>query len=289
MIMKISDINIRDPFILVENGRYYMYGSRGTSCWGNEPRSDCGFDVYVSDDLENWSEPKCIFKRIDGFWGTHNFWAPEVHKYKGRFYMFASFKSTDACRGTQILVSDTPDGEFTPHSKAPITPSDWECLDGTLHIEPDGTPYMVFCHEWLQVHDGEMCAVRLSDDLTEAVGEPILLFHASEPEWAIKGKENYVTDGPFMYRTESGRLVMIWSSACATGYCEALAYSDNGSIFGNWTQDQRLLFSADGGHGMVFKKTDGKLMFTCHQPNTSLLERPRFTELEERSDTLFIK
>lgn len=26
--MKLSEINIRDPFVLLHNGRYYMYGSR---------------------------------------------------------------------------------------------------------------------------------------------------------------------------------------------------------------------------------------------------------------------
>ena len=131
-------------------------------------------------------------------------------------------------------------------------------------------------------------AVRLSEDLRSAVGDPVVLFRASEPEWAIKGKENYITDGPFMYRTAGGRLIMIWSSICSTGYCEALAYSDNGSVFGKWTQDPRLLFSADGGHGMIFRKHDGTLMFTCHKPNTTLLERPKFVEIEDKNDTLYV-
>jgi len=287
--LKRTDINIRDPFILTEGGKYYMYGSRGASCWGNTPNPDSGFDVYVSSDLENWSAPKCIFKRRDDFWSTHNFWAPEVHKYNGKFYMFASFKSENACRGTQVLICDTPDGNFEPICDSPITPRDWECLDGTLHIEPDGTPYIVFCHEWLQVHDGEMCAMPLSDDLTHAVGKPIILFRASEPDWATKGKENYVTDGPFLYRTASGRLIMIWSSNANGAYCEAMSYSDNGSILGKWSHDDRLLFSKDGGHGMIFKALDGKLMFTCHQPNKTPLERPQFFEIEERDGSLYTK
>ena len=31
--MKFCDINIRDPFVLVENGRYYLYGTRGETAW----------------------------------------------------------------------------------------------------------------------------------------------------------------------------------------------------------------------------------------------------------------
>lgn len=46
--------------------------------------------------------------------------------------MFASFKNEDRHRGTQILVSDTPDGKFKPLTDYPVTPEDWECLDGTV-------------------------------------------------------------------------------------------------------------------------------------------------------------
>lgn len=120
--------------------------------------------------------------------------------------MLASFKSDVACRVVQILVSDTPYGRFIPLTDKPITPQNWECLDGTLYIDKSGNPYMIFCHEWVQVHNGEIYAVKLSRDLKCAVSEPFLLFKASEPVWAPKGKEDYVTDGPFMYRTESGGL-----------------------------------------------------------------------------------
>ena len=61
---------------------------------------------------------------------------------------------------------------FVPLSDGPVTPADWECLDGTLYVAANGTPYLVFCHEWLQVKDGEMCAMPLTPDLTAAAGEP---------------------------------------------------------------------------------------------------------------------
>ncbi|MBO5660000.1 MAG: hypothetical protein J6R98_03050, partial [Bacteroidaceae bacterium] len=41
--------------------------------WGRQH----GFDVYTSTDLVNWSAPKSIFERQDGFWGEEEFWAPE--------------------------------------------------------------------------------------------------------------------------------------------------------------------------------------------------------------------
>lgn len=30
--MKRTEINIRDPFVLVHEGKYYLYGTRGATC-----------------------------------------------------------------------------------------------------------------------------------------------------------------------------------------------------------------------------------------------------------------
>lgn len=283
--MTFQDIHIRDPFILVDGGRYYLYGSRGGETWGH-----ClGLDVYVSDDLEHWSEPTVAFAPPEDFWSDREFWAPEVHAWRGAYYMFVSFKSETRCRGTQILRAESPMGPFVPHSDGPVTPKDWECLDGTLYVE-DGKPYMVFCHEWVQTQDGEMCAMPLTDDLRAAAGAPWRLFCASEPKWntpmRANDKDCYVTDGPFLYRTQGGELLMIWSSVPAGCYCEAISRSDSGSIHGNWTHDDQRLFCEDGGHGMIFKTLEGELKFIFHQPNRSPLERPHMVALREENGTL---
>lgn len=287
--MKLSEINIRDPFILPENNKYYMYGTRGTGCWENKKVSGMGFDVYISDDLENWSEPKEVFAASDDFWATHNFWAPEVHKYKGRFYMFASFKSADRNRGTQILVSDAPDSAFKPISEYPVTPEEWMSLDGTLYIDKNNHPHIVFCHEWSQITDGEICRMQLSDDLKTPAGKPITICKGSDPYWARKNHDNWVTDGPFLYRGESGRLYMIWSSFTETGYVQAVSYSDNGDIDGNWKHDLPLLAEKDGGHGMIFKGFDYKLYLVLHRPNNNPMERPVPAEICEVNGHLEIK
>ncbi|MBR6748350.1 MAG: family 43 glycosylhydrolase [Clostridia bacterium] len=284
--MKFCDIHIRDPFILPDGGRYYLYGSRGGETWGR-----CtGLDVYVSDDLENWSEPTECFTPPAGFWSEKNFWAPEVHLYRGRYYMFASFISDTRNRGTQILAADSPMGPFEPHSDGPVTPEEWMCLDGTLYVDEKNTPYMIFCHEWVQVKDGEMCAVELTPDLRAPVGEPFLLFRASQlPGVRELESKDYVTDGPFMYRMESGKLLMIWSSFGAEGYLEAMAESEDNTLRGKWVNHEELLFSKDGGHGMIFRAFDGRLMFVCHSPNQPPHERPKMVEICEEGGLLKVK
>lgn len=277
-MMKRNEINIRDPFVLVYKGRYYLYGTRGHECWGK----GTGLDVYVSDDLENFEDPVEVFTPPTDFWADQNFWAPEVHEYDGAFYMFVSFNADGVHRGTQILKANSPMGPFMVHSDGPVTPRNWECLDGTLYLEKteDNRPYMVFCHEWVQVNDGEIWAIPLTKDLKAADGEPVFLFKASEAPWIRTVKNGaYVTDGPFIYRNENGVITMLWSSFGAEGYTLALAHSDTNTIKGPWKQDPELLFSKDGGHGMIFRSLDGKLMGTLHSPNGKLTERPVFFEI----------
>lgn len=282
--MTFKDINIRDPFILPYDGKYYLYGTRGKTAW----TSALGLDVYVSDDLETWSDAYECFSIPEGFWADKEIWAPEVHLYNGFFYMFVSLRSDNRPRGTQILRSDSPMGPFLPFTDDAITPADWQCLDGTFYVDKNGDPYIIFCHEWVQVKDGEIHAMKLKKDLSAADGEPILLFRASDPEWADKTRETFVTDGPFMYRTKCGRLLMIWSTFTQSGYVQAVAYSDNGEIDGNWYHEKPL-FDDNGGHGMIFEDYADNKYLILHSPNENPLERPVLFDIEEENGKLKIK
>ena len=282
--MKLSEIHIRDPFVLPVSSeqRYYLYGTMGAYAW---TESGLGFDGYVSADLQTWEGPFPAFRPPAGFWADRNFWAPEVHAYRGQYFMFASFKAEGICRGTQVLVAESPQGPFRPVSDGPLTPSDWECLDGTLFVTADGNPWMVFCHEWVQVGDGEICALPLRADLVSAAGEPVVLFRASQAPWiqqiASKGRKGYVTDGPWLHCRPGGDLLMLWSSFSADGYTIGVARSASGQLLGPWTQDARPLYSGDGGHCMTFYDFDGNLWLSFHQPNRHPEERPKFTLLVE--------
>lgn len=285
--MKRQDIQIRDPFILTDGDSYYLYGTTDREPWHSK---GCGFLCYRTKDLENFEGPYEAFTPPESFWADRNFWAPEVHKIRGSYYMFASFYREGLRRGTQILRSEGPAGPFLPLTDGPYTPRDWDCLDGTFYCE-DGRFYSVFAHEWLQVKNGTMELVELSQDLKEAISEPLTLFRASDAPWARpinNSTDLFVTDGPFLWKMECGKLAMIWSSFGDGGYAEGVAYSENG-IRGPWVQDPQPLFGENGGHGMIFPGTDGRLLFSMHSPNRTPLERPVFLELEERDGKLCLK
>ena len=281
--MKTEDINIRDPFVLVKNDVYYMYGTRAKH-FGMRVK---GFDVYIGNDLENW-EKKVVFDSTKYRMNREVNWAPEVHEYNGKYYMFATFTRKKGMRGTYSLVCDTPDGEFKPLSKGPLTPLDWYALDGTLYVGKNGKPYLVFCHEHVQILNGTICYIPLSDDLSTAIGEPKLMFYGSDAyKVETKDGKRFVTDGPFMYRGKNDRLYMIWSTVFPDRYVQCLAVSSNGEIDGKWTQLPHI-FDRDGGHGMLFKTLDNKLYLTLHSPNKTDYERPAFFPITDTGEGLTI-
>lgn len=275
--MKNNEINIRDPFILNENGVFYMYGTRAE----NFGCKVAGFDVYVSDDLENWSEPKECFNSVKNGMNTEVNWAPEVHKYNGRYYMFATFTMENGNRGTYILAADSPEGPFMPHSDSAVTPKEWMSLDGTLYVSRDNKPYIVFCHEHVQILDGTICYAELSEDLKSIKGDIITLFSASSPDWADASEEgkHFITDGPFLCRTKDDELIMIWSTFIKGKYAECMVRFPDGELSENFEHLEPLIKN-DGGHGMIFKNGED-VYLTYHTPNQTLSERPAFRRIKD--------
>ena len=264
-----EELRVRDPFIYVKDGTYYLYANHF------DENKKGSFVAYVSRDLENWEKPVTVFDPGEDFWGKRDFFAPEMHEYKGRFYIFASFMADGRRRATSILKADSHLGPFVPWGDEQITPMEWTSLDGTLYVDEDGRPWMVFCHEWTQVGDGEMWAVELKDDLSGAAGEPRLLFRAGEVKWvkSLKDERNFVTDAPWLYRSQNGYLNMLWSTFGDFGYGVVRAYSPTGSILGPWIMQEEPVYDKDGGHCMLFTDVNGQLRMSLHGPNRPPRER----------------
>jgi hypothetical protein len=125
--------------------------------------------------------------------------------------------------------------------------------------------------------------------LSEIVGEARVLFKASDASWTPRGRDRYVTDGPALHRSHSGRLFMLWSSFTDTGYTTGIAVSDSGTVVGPWRHHPEPLFRKDGGHAMIFRDLDGRLHVALHSPNRSPDERCRLFPLEDTGETLRLR
>ncbi len=300
----LAELRIRDPFIVPDEATqtYYMVASLPA---GKEGRPAVG--LYASTDLKTWTGPTIVFETPADFWAQGPIWAPELHHYNGKCYLFLTFNTDDPLpegaplpegevpswwskfvkRGSQVLVADSLLGPYRPFHNTAHTPPELMILDGTFWVE-GGVPYMIYCHEWVQVRDGTVDLVRLTPDLSAIEGEPVTLFKGSDAAWTRPGMERYVTDGPFIYRMPSGKLLMLWATLGWFGYTQLMAISESGSIHGPWTQHQRPLFMDDGGHGMIFHRFDGAPMLTLHHPNHPPHERPLIFELEPDGDAFAI-
>lgn len=102
-----DEIHIRDPFVFVEDSRYYLLGTTGDDPWGRA--SDLA--LYQSDDLNNF-ERICVMVNDGSLDEYTNIWAPEMHKYKGKYYLIVSVFGNDLGRGSIIFKSDKLDGNF---------------------------------------------------------------------------------------------------------------------------------------------------------------------------------
>ncbi len=302
----LRDVRIRDPHILPvpETGTYHLV----FSLWRTEAHPHGGVQMLTSHDLVHWQGPQVVYGVSDECWGRAGVWAPEMHVYRGWFYLFLTHNSTDPLpgvapaaslhpgypplvrRGSQVLLSSSPAGPFRVFHNRPHLPASMMTLDGTLWVE-DGVPYMVYCHEWVQVQDGTVEMVRLKDDLSDVVSEPQLLFRGSEAPWGTGSRQeprSYVTDGPCLYRTRSGHLLMIWSSFIDGVYATGVAHSETDTLAGPWHQQAEPLYDQDGGHGTIFRRFDGQPMLVLHQPNRVPDEHAWLFELEDAGDAVRI-
>ena len=294
----IDSIRLSDPAILADakTNMYYMTGSGGL--------------LWKSKDLQLWDGPYQVVEHDKESWmGVRPaIWAAELHEYKGKYYYFATFTNNaikleperDSAlvrRASHVLISDKPDGPYAPISKDNYLPENMLTLDGTFWVDNDGKPYMIYCHEWLQNNNGTMEKIELKPDLSGSIGEGKILFRASDSPWSRekiqdKIQPNRVTDGPYLFRTGTGRLGMIWTSWIYDVYAQGVAYSESGTLDGPWVQEKELITPENFGHGMLFRTLDGKDLMSVHSHrsvNGRTIRIPKLFEIDLSGDKLIIK
>ncbi len=116
-----------DPFILYEDGWFYLYFT--------EIRSGV-LAAYKSRDMASWEKVWIIFEREETYWAHGRFWAPRVFKYPkdGKYYLYCACsgdgeiglpEGTSLDKGSPVyaseildrlhltvLVADKPEGPF---------------------------------------------------------------------------------------------------------------------------------------------------------------------------------
>ena len=297
----LDSIRLSDPAILADQKTkmYYMTGTGGM--------------MWRSTDLKLWEGPFRVTEfEADSWMGARPMiWAAELHQTgTGWYYYFATFTNQAVKIGTvkgnvierrasQVLRADNPMGPYRAFGDATYLPADRPTLDGTYWKDKDGKPYMVFCGEWLQNWNGTIEKIELKPDLSGTVGEPKVLFRASDSPWSRERDDqgkitwNKVTDGPYLFRTETGRLGMVWTSWVFDVYTQGVAYSESGTLDGPWIQEPDPITPPGYGHSMLFQRFDGQWMMSVHHHSQDARGRtvriPHLFEVDLSGDKLVVK
>lgn len=267
--------------------------------------------AYQSEDLRVWRGPTQVFQVPADGWArrTDGVRDPRVFAYRGKYFLFVTLFHTESVlakppaswrintrQGVQAFVSDSPLGPFVPApggGEESYTPRDFVSLAGSLHVEGD-LAWLVYVHDWTQIVDAAIEAVRLKADLSAATGDPIHLFKASDAPWlkqqtmASREPRYYPASGPMAYRTRSGDLLMLWCSLKSGKPVLALARSLTGKLRGPWRQDAKLLLEG-AAQPSIFRTLQGQLMLSVVQPVPGAQGKVALFELHDTGATVRVR
>ncbi len=280
-----GDIRMGDPFVMKYKNSYYLYGTTAGD----------GFKCWSSANLVDWKPLGYAYRRAESSWGGKTYWAPEVVHYKDKFYMVFSCQPAETEKfSTRIClaVSDNPQGPFKDY-RAALFDLGYSCIDGHIFVDDNGAPYLFYDkvgsvgEPWKGAEHGHLYgiiyAVKLKDDLSEIIGEPIKCTEA-DAKWELS-----VTPGHTPTRCNEGAFVLkhndtYYMTYSANHYADPLygiGYATAKSPLGPWAKSsdnpivkKDLSVGVSGpGHNSITTSPDGKELFMVYHAHANI-EKP---------------
>ena len=269
-------INFADPTIVCFDGKYYLYGT--------EAKPQTGIPVLQSKNLKTWTVPE--HNTMDGHaleggknaFGTKGFWAPQVFRYDGKYYMAYTANEEIA-----IAKSDTPTGPFVQDNVASLK-APTKQIDPFIFFDTDGKVYLYH----VRLHNGNAIWVaELKSDLSGIKEETLTpCITATEPwEDTQTFKSVPVIEGPTLIK-HNGLYYLFYSANHFASKDYAVGYATSTSPLGPWKKYannpiiSRNLLPQDGtGHGDLFCDAKGNWKYVFHVHNSDTSVHPRRTML----------
>lgn len=299
-------VQFGDPYILLVDSIYYMYGTGGGA--------KDGFCAYSSPDMVNWTPIGQVYQgNVEGSWAVANFWAPEVYERNGKFYMLfsADWKEnpTNELENFRIgvAVADKPTGPFREMSDKPLFDPGYPAIDGNLLTDSDGRTYLYYsrcCYKhpveseiatkakndglFDEIEESWIYAVEVKPDLSEIIGDPVLVLRPpvqlddAQSEWESRsvttGEVNRRwSEGPFALK-QGDTYYLMYSANFFGGKNYAVGYATSKSPFGPFEKstDNPVLeknvekggIVTGTGHNSVTWSKDGQQMYCVYHART---------------------
>ncbi|MGP1547285.1 MAG: family 43 glycosylhydrolase [Prevotella sp.] len=247
-----AEIQLADPTIYYDEGVYYLTGT----LMGN------GFRMYQSTDLVHWtlcgnaSEGLALHK--NDVFGDKWFWAPQIFKYDGVYYMAYTANELIA-----IAKSDSPIGPFKMDKKVEL-PHDTRQIDPYVFIDDDGKIYLYY----VRFSGGNTLYVsELTDDFSSFKPNTLKKCFGAELPW--EKRKATVTEGPAMFK-DGGYYYLIYSANDYESPDYAVGYAYSTSPTGPWTKLDHPFLSRHSigingtGHGDMFRDEQGQWYYVFH-------------------------
>ena len=261
------DVVGADPFVYREGDTYYLYATA----------AEDGLLVWTSKDLVHWQKRGHAFKRDAATWSQDRFWAPELLKHRGKYYLyFTAAHSRDWERDTPRIVlaeGDSPLGPFREvPGKAPWFATEKPTIDGHVFRDRDGQLYLYVVHldEPPDKHF-EIRVRKVGEDLTVSA-ESAEVLRATQP-WELiphpAPNDALVAEAPFVVR-RGETLFMTWSANPQGTRDYAVGVATASSPAGPWKKSELnpILRKTDKlwapGHQCLIDSPDGRQWFMMY-------------------------
>ena len=279
---KHSRLELADPFVLLEGGVYYAYGTHSSD----------GIEVFSSDDLKTWTFRGLALNKANTK-PQKNFWAPEILKKGDTYYMYFSGEEH-----LWVATAKSPLGHFVQANPKPLL--EHGSIDGSPFVDDDGQVYFSFVYF---NHGNEIRIAKMADDLLSLRLETMqTCCKVSQPwEMDVKFPNAKVNEGPCILKHKD--LYYLTYSANdfrSQNYGVGVALSDH--LLSGWQKVSYnpILQNAFGykgtGHHTMFVDKHGKLwmMFHAHKseteihPRASYFVRINFKKQKDKPDKLVV-
>ncbi len=272
--------HIGDPFVLYDeaSGKYYMY------CTGGK------FRCWSSDTFKSWTEHGDAYTVTEKSFGTQNYWAPEVYKWNGAYYMVysaarkveGSLSSTGLRHSIGLAKADNPAGPFTDVYDHPLFAPDYSVIDASLLFDDDGKIYLYYARDCSEnVVDGkktsQVYGIELASDLSGTVGEPVLLATPTSA-WELKSGGTLWNEGPCVFK-KNGTYYLLFTANYYASAAYSVGYATASSPLGTYTKAaENPILIGDGkktsgtGHCSVTRSPDGSELYLVYHSHADVTQ-----------------
>ncbi len=270
---------LRDPCIVREGDTYYLvftvfpFRGRDENHLGDPDQgSSPGIKLYRSRDLANWTFDRWLVKGSelpDNCPYRHRFWAPEIHKMGGKFYLVFTAdnwsKKEHNPAGTWgaagyafVGVADQVTGPYEHISYIPGA-----ACDTTLFEDTDGRTYAFIPRYNIDVQEIDLTGLARGE--VKLLGQPVKILTPDNADVGLATKADYL-EGPWV-RKIGDRYCLFYASLYSKknnadggdGYWAGVAYADR--VTGPFQKDPRAKVFL-GGHLAVFDDPSGGAWFS---------------------------